>query len=102
MMSGRLIALEKQPGVRPVEVGETWQHLMANCVLQVTGYETKATCGTEQLDGGVEAGIEGVIHSMHLLWEQNYQEEEWGFLLVDVRNAFNKESRMSMLFRSRG
>ena len=42
MMSGRMIALDKQPGVRPVKVGETWRCLMAKCVLRVTGQETKA------------------------------------------------------------
>ena len=46
-MSGRLIALYKQPGVRPVGVGETWLHLMRKCVLSMTGQEAKAACGTE-------------------------------------------------------
>ena len=31
-MSGRLIALYKQPGVHTVGVGETWRYLFANCV----------------------------------------------------------------------
>ena len=29
LLSGRLIALDKQPGIRPVGVGETWRRLMA-------------------------------------------------------------------------
>ena len=37
MMSGRLIALDKQPGIRPVGVGETWRRLMAKCLLKVAG-----------------------------------------------------------------
>ena len=36
-------------------------------VLWVIGQEAKAACGTEQLVGGVEAGIEGGIHAMRLL-----------------------------------
>ena len=52
-MSSRMITLEKQPGVRPVGVGETWQRLMAKCLFWVTGQESKAACGTEQLVGGV-------------------------------------------------
>ena len=71
MMSGRLIALEKCPGIRPVGIGETWRRLLAKCLLRVTGQEAKAACDTEQLAGGVEAGIEGAIHSMRLLWEQH-------------------------------
>ena len=90
MISRLLIALDKCPGIRPVGIGETWRRLQAKCLLQVTGQESKAACGTEQLAGGVEAGIDGAIHSMRLLWEQHSQEEEWGFLLIDVWNAFNE------------
>ena len=43
LMSGCLIALDKQPGVRPVGVGETWRLLMEKCVLQVTGQDEKDT-----------------------------------------------------------
>ena len=44
---------------------------MAKYLLRVTGQEAKAYCGTEQLDGGVEAKIEGGIHAMHVLWQQH-------------------------------
>ena len=57
LMSGRLITLDKQPGIRPVGEGETWRRLMAKCLLKVAGPETKAACGTTQLAGGLEAGI---------------------------------------------
>ena len=33
MMTGRLIALDKQPGIRMVGVGETWRRIMAKCLL---------------------------------------------------------------------
>ena len=71
MMSGRLIALEKCPGIRLVGIGETWRRLLAKCLLRVTGQEAKAACGTEQLAGGVETGIEGAIQAMRLLWNQH-------------------------------
>ena len=83
-MRGRMITLDKQPGVRPVGVGETWRKLMVKCILRVTGQDPKAACGTDQLDGGVEAVIEGGIHAMPLLWSQHSQEEYWGFLLIDA------------------
>ena len=67
-MRGRLIALDKQLGIRPFGMEETWLILMAKCLLQVTGPEAKAACGTSQLSGGVEAGIEGAIHAMRVLW----------------------------------
>ena len=69
MTSVRLIALDNQPGVRPVGVRETWQRLMSKCLLRVTGQEAKAVCGTEQLAGGMEEGIEVGIHAMRILWQ---------------------------------
>ena len=89
LMSGRLIALDKQPGIRPVGVGETWRRMMAKCLLRVVGPEAKAACGTTQLTGGVEAGIEGATHAMRVLWEENQTEEDWGFILIDARNTFS-------------
>ena len=56
-MSDRLIALDKQSGIRPVGVGETWRRLMAKCLLKVAGTEAKSACGTTQLAGVLEAGI---------------------------------------------
>ena len=98
MMSVRLIALEKSPGIRPVGIGETWRRLLEKYLLQVTGQESKAAYGMEQLAGGVEAGIEGAIHAARLQWVQNSHEEEWGFLLIYARNAFNEENRTAMLW----
>ena len=84
MMSGQLIALDKNPGIRPVGIGETWQRLLAKCLLRGTGQEAKAACETEQLAGGVEAGIEGAIHAARLQWAQHSHEKDWGFLLIDA------------------
>ena len=48
-MSGHLIALDKQPGVRPVGVGETWRRLFAKIVLKVTGSESTMAFQDDQL-----------------------------------------------------
>ena len=76
LTSGRLIALDKQPGIRPVGVGEMWRRLIANCLLKVAGPEAKAACGTTQLAGGLEAGVEGVIHAMRVLFDEHRKEED--------------------------
>ena len=57
LMSGRLIALDKQPGIRQVGVGGTWRRLMAKCLLKVARPEAKTACGTTQLAVRLEAGI---------------------------------------------
>ena len=46
LISGHLIALDKQTGIRPVGVGETWRRMMVKCLLRVAGPEAKAECGT--------------------------------------------------------
>ena len=48
LMDGRLIYLDKHPGVWPMEVEETWRRMMAKCVIKVAGQEAKEACGTEQ------------------------------------------------------
>ena len=75
-MSSWLIALDKQPGIWPVIVGETWRRLMAKCLLKVAGPEAKTACGTTQLTGGLEVGIEGAIHAMRVLSEEHQTEED--------------------------
>ena len=101
LTSGRLIALEKQPGIRPVGVGKNWRRMMAKCLLKVAGPEAKAACSTLQLAGGVEVGIEGDIHAMRVLWEEQKTEEDWGFLIIDALNAFNEENRTAMIWAVR-
>ena len=66
--SGRLIGLDKFPEVKSVGVGDTWCQMLDKCVLVLTRAEAKEACSTEQLCGGLEAGIEGGIHVVRLLW----------------------------------
>ena len=75
--------------------------MMAKCLLRVAGPEVKAAFGTTHLAGGVEAGIEGAIHDMRVLWEEHQTEEDWGFILIDARNACNEENRTAMLWAVR-
>ena len=75
--------------------------MVAKYVLTVAGAEAKEACGTEQLCGGLEAGTEGRIHAVRLLCQHHAQEEDWGFLLIDARNAFNEENHTAMLWAVR-
>eukprot|EP00957_Ditylum_brightwellii_P117668 8975716-Ditylum_brightwellii.AAC.1 len=60
--------------------------------------EAAEACGAKQLCGGLRSGIEGGIHAMSDLWDDYGEEDGWGILLVDARNAFNELNRMSMLW----
>ena len=86
-MYNLLIVLDKHLGVRPVGLVETRQRMMEKCVLKVTGQEAKEACRTDQLCGGIEAGIKGGIHIMRLLCQYNSQEEDWGFLIIYAKNG---------------
>ena len=87
-MSGRLIALDKQPVVRPVGVGETWRRLFDKCVLRVTGPEATSVCQDDQLCAGLKAVIDGAA-------------EDWGFLIADAKNTFNDIILIGMLWTVR-
>ncbi len=97
-MAGCLVALDKCPGVHPLGVGETWQPSITKTLLLAARSKAKEACSIDQLCTGLEAGIEGGIHAMQNLWDLHWQEEEWGFLLIDANNAFNEQNRMSMLY----
>ena len=75
--------------------------MMSKCLLRVARPEAKAACGTNQIAGVVEAGIEGAIYAIRVLWEEHNQDEDWVFLLIYGRNAFNEENRTAMLWAIR-
>ena len=70
LMACRLVALDKQPGVRPVGIGEVYRRLMAKIVIDKVGEQATAECGNLNLCAGLPAGIEGAIHAMHEAWQE--------------------------------
>ena len=62
--TGRLTALDKQPGVRPIGVASVASRTVAKCLLKVVGDDAKAACGNVNLCAGLEAGIEGALHAV--------------------------------------
>jgi hypothetical protein len=101
LKAGRLVALDKCPGIHPIGIVENWSHLTAKCALFVAGGKAKEECGMDQLCAGLKAGIKRGIHTMHLLWDTHSAEEEWGFLLMDAKNAFNKGDQIAMCWTIR-
>ena len=65
--------------------------------MKVASPEAKEACGADNLCEGMEVRIEGGIHNMRLLLGKHAQEEDWGFLSIDLRNLFNEENWTAML-----
>ena len=64
LMTCRLVALDKRPGVRPVGIGETLRRALAKLVMREAGDQAKTACGNLQLWPGLQAGIEGATHTV--------------------------------------
>ena len=90
LVSCRLIALDKNPGVHPIGVGEVVRCIIAKAVLSIIGPDIQRAAGPLQLCAGQTCGVEAAIHSMRSIFDD---EKSKGFLLVDASNAFNSLNR---------
>ena len=59
-----LIALDKNPGVRPIGIGETSSRIIAKAVLKVVKQDVKDAAGCLQMCAGQHAGCEAATHTM--------------------------------------
>ena len=57
-------------------------------------------CGVNQLFLGLEAGIEGAVHVIRELFDDN-RGSSWGLLLIDAKNVFNSLNRAAALWNVR-
>jgi hypothetical protein len=76
--------------VRPIDIGETWQQAIAKIIHLVTDMEVTTACNTVNLCASLQGGIEAAIHAIQAIWDSHHMEEEWGFLLIDAKNASMK------------
>ena len=90
----KLMALDKQPGVRPIGIGEVVRRIVSKAILAVIGEEIVDLAGTIQLCAGQEAGCEIGVHSMRAIFRDPNTE---AILFVDASNAFNLLNRQTAL-----
>ena len=90
----RLIALNKNPGVRPIGVCEVFRRLCSKAALFLMKPDIMQACGPVQACTGIPAGVEAMVHSMTAAFASEKAE---AVLLVDARNAFNSLNRRAAL-----
>ena len=90
----RLIALDKNPGVRPIGIGETLRRLISKAILKVTKDEIHRTVGSLQLCAGQDPACESGVLAMEAMFENDKTE---AVMLVDASNAFNSLNREAAL-----
>ena len=86
----RLIPLNKNPGVRPIGIGEVMRRILGKAILQLIRHEVMDAAGSLQLCAGQDSGIEAAIHAMAEVFSDPATE---GVLLADATNAFNSLNR---------
>lgn len=90
----RLIPLDKNPGLRPIGVGEVLRRIIGKVVMSVVKKDVVMSAGSLQLCAGQVAGIDAAIHAMR---EINDADDTEAVLLVDASNAFNSLNRHAFL-----
>ena len=64
LLNCRLIALDKNPGVRPISIGETSRRIIAKAVLHIVKQDVMDAAGCLQLCAAQRAGCEAAVHAM--------------------------------------
>ena len=90
-----LIPLGKNPGLRPIGVGEILRRITGKVVVSVLEKEVISSSGSLQVCAGQEAGSEAAIHAMEKIFKEESTE---AILLVDAENAFNWINRKAFLY----
>ncbi len=94
LLACRLIALDKNPGIRPIGVCEVARRIISKAILYVIKGDIQEIAGVSQLCGGQIGGIEAAVHGVR---HQFNLDETEGILLVDASNAFNSLNRANAL-----
>ena len=88
--SCRLIPLDKNPGIRPIGVGEVLRRIVGKAIAGFLKEEIKDAVGPLQVCAGHSGGSEAEIYAMSDIFAEG---ETDGVLLVDASNAFNRMNR---------
>ena len=80
LVAARLIALDKNPGVRPIGVGEVIRRIFSKAILSVVKLDILDATGYSQPCAGQDAGNKAAVHAMREVYGDSSTE---AVLLVD-------------------
>ena len=90
----RLIPLDKNPGVRPIGIGEVLRRILGKAILSMIRDDIQEAAGSLQVCAGHESGIEAAVHAMTTVFDDDDTE---ALLMADASNAFNRLNREACL-----
>ena len=85
-----MIPLDKNPGLRPIGVGEVLQRMAGKVIVSHLKEDIIQSVRSLQVCAEQDAGYESLIHAMRTIYEDQSGE---AVLLVDASNAFNPINR---------
>ena len=94
VLACRLIPLDKNPGVRPIGIGEVMRRIFGKVLINTIKPDILKATGSVQVCAGQQAGCEAAVHAINQLFQED---ETDGVILVDAANAFNSINRRSLL-----
>ena len=94
----RLIPINKNPGIRPIGIGETLRRIVGKAIGWCLKDDIQEAAGPLQASTGLKCGAEAAIHFMKDVFK--YENTD-GVILVDASNAFNCLNHMVALHNIR-
>ena len=98
LTAGRLMALDKRPGCRPIGIGEALRRIIGKAIMEVVKDDVKKAVGNLQVCAGQQAGCEAAIHAMRHIYDEPDCD---AVLMVDASNAFNNINRQATIHNTK-
>ena len=76
LVAGRLIPLDKNPGIRPIGIGEVLRRNIAKAVTIHLRENIQLAGGSLQTCSGIPSGIEAAVHSMKKIYSKLTAQKE--------------------------
>ena len=89
-LANRGVALDKNPGTRPLGIGEMPRRICAKAVLVITRPDIKEASANANLCGGQEAAVQAIFHAVTELFEGD---ECDAVLLADANQGYQRLNR---------